>query len=105
MSDPGAIGEHCQQDQHAQPGGGKQQGNQHVWVKASRPGGILPVDVPLIPLPLLQPVQAGLRLYKFVIKESVPPLDDVQTLVEQQPDDVPHRFIGHSIGVKRLRVL
>ena len=67
---------------------------------------ILLAGVALLPLPPFQPVQARLRLYKFVIKESVPPLDDVQTLVEQHvPDDVPHRFIGHSIGVKRLRVL
>ena len=66
---------------------------------------ILLAGVALLPLPPFQPVQARLRLYELVIKESVPPLDDVQTLVEQQPDDMPHRFIGHSIGVKRLRVL
>ena len=56
-------------------------------------------------VPLLPPVQARVRLYKLVIEEPVPPLDQVHALAEQQPDDVPHDLFGHSIGVEGPRVL
>ena len=71
--------------------------NKAIIISAS----LYPAAVSLLALPLCQPVQARLRLYKLVIEESVPALDHMQTLVKEKPDDMAHHFIGHAIGVER----
>ena len=54
----------------------------------------------LLPLAALRPVPVCLRHDQFVVEEPVPPLDHVHRLLEEQPHDVPHHLVGHSVGVK-----